>query len=416
MAWGIRKVAERSICNSPAADSSFGSVSQGEELRLGSAWRGFSDPHPSGPADAASSSCSGLFSGGGGDPREPGEVRRRRARPPEGIPMQPDRGCRPRRGGGRPNRRRPGGREKPAESSGDDSHSRGGGGRGRRGTRGGAAASAPSAPRGCESATAEVDLPEIGKEDRGNYSRRKLVSNWHRYEESEKETQNGSGESQRGTDFSVLLSSAGDSFTQFRLAEEKEWISENLCPKQLSGLYVDCQSLVQALEELPLHLKLNVAAELVQDATPVTLPQIKLQSHDVAKKSGDLLQQQKRVGSHSFPKEDSAVPLTLSNKDGSGISSEALQRNPSSLHQVIDHLDEDLDLLLKLDAPISPESNIALEVVADGLPSGDDLTKAFEETEPGRTEEICSTSQPPEAASKNITEEELEDWLDSMIS
>ncbi|ETE72236.1 Cell death regulator Aven, partial [Ophiophagus hannah] len=187
---------------------------------------------------------------------------------------------------------------------------------------------------------------------------------------------------------------------------------------QLSGLYVDCQSLVQALEELPLHLKLNVAAEVVQDATPVTLPQIKLQSHDVAKKSGDLLQQQKRIGSHCYPKEDS-VSLTLSNKDESGISSEAFQRNPSSLHQVIDHLDEDLDLLLKLDVPINPENNIALEVEADGLPSGDDLTKTFEETdhlEPDRTEEICSTSQPLEAASKNITEEELEDWLDTMIS
>uniref|UniRef100_A0A8C5SBM2 Uncharacterized protein n=1 Tax=Laticauda laticaudata TaxID=8630 RepID=A0A8C5SBM2_LATLA len=149
---------------------------------------------------------------------------------------------------------------------------------------------------------------------------------------------------------------------------------------QLSGLYVDCQSLVQALEELPLHLKLNVAAEVVQDATPVTLPQIKLQSHDVAKKSGDLLQQQKRVGSCCYPKEDSAVPLTLSNKDESGISSEAFQRNPSSLHQVIDHLDEDLDLLLKLDVPINPENNNALKVEADGLPSGDDLTKTFEET------------------------------------
>lgn len=58
-------------------------------------------------------------------------------------------------------------------------------------------------------ATAELDLPEMGKEDQGSYSRRKLISNWHRYEECEKEAQNGSGESQRGTDFSVLLSSAG---------------------------------------------------------------------------------------------------------------------------------------------------------------------------------------------------------------
>lgn len=39
-----RKVAERSICKSPAADSSLGSASQGRERRRGSAWRGFSDP------------------------------------------------------------------------------------------------------------------------------------------------------------------------------------------------------------------------------------------------------------------------------------------------------------------------------------------------------------------------------------
>ncbi|KAM6461109.1 cell death regulator Aven isoform 2-T2 [Liasis olivaceus] len=301
--------------------------------------------------------------------------------------MQPERGGRPRRGGGRPNRRRPSGREKPAESSGEDGHSRGGGGRGRRGARGGAAAASPSAPRGCESATAEPDLPELGKEEQRSYSRRKVVSNWHRYEDSEKETQNGSGESQRGTDFSVLLSSAGDSFTQFRFAEEKEWITESLCPKQ--------------------------------DATPITLPQIKLQSHDVPKKSGDLLQQQKRVVSHCNPMEESAALLTLPNKDGCGISSEALQRSPSSLRQVADHLDEDLDLLLKLDAPINPENNVALEVVADGIASGDDLKMTLEEKdhlEPDRTEEICSTSQLPEVTTKNITEEELEDWLDSMIS
>lgn len=149
----LRKVAEQPICNSPAADSSFGSVSQGEELRLGSSWHGFSDPHslrarltrPPVPAAACFPAEAEIHA----NPVESGCVERGR---PKGIAMQPDRGGRPRRGGGRPNRRRPGGREKPAESSsGDDSHSRGGGGRGRRGARGGAAASALSAPRGCES-------------------------------------------------------------------------------------------------------------------------------------------------------------------------------------------------------------------------------------------------------------------------
>lgn len=45
-----------------------------------------------------------------------------------------------------------------------------------------------------------------------SYSRRKIFSNWSRYEDAEKEGQNECGESQRGTDFSVLLSSAGKHF------------------------------------------------------------------------------------------------------------------------------------------------------------------------------------------------------------
>uniref|UniRef100_A0A8C3VBH9 Apoptosis and caspase activation inhibitor n=1 Tax=Catharus ustulatus TaxID=91951 RepID=A0A8C3VBH9_CATUS len=105
---------------------------------------------------------------------------------------------------------------------------------------------------------------EEEKEEVKCYSRRKVFSNWSRYEDTEKEGQSEAGESQRGTDFSVLLSSAGDSFTQFRFADEKEWDKESICHKQFSALSVDCQSLVQALQELPLHLRLNVAAELVQ--------------------------------------------------------------------------------------------------------------------------------------------------------
>lgn len=45
--------------------------------------------------------------------------------------------------------------------------------------------------------------------EQGSFSRRKIVSNWDRYQDTEKEVSDESGESQRGTDFSVLLSSAG---------------------------------------------------------------------------------------------------------------------------------------------------------------------------------------------------------------
>ncbi|XP_060616082.2 cell death regulator Aven isoform X2 [Anolis sagrei] len=340
--------------------------------------------------------------------------------------MQPERGDRPRRGGGRQQRRRQEEGLGHGERGGG-SRGRGGGGRGRgsreaRGRRGASSAAFPpssSSPQSNESASADLELQ--GKEDPGGYSCRKVVSNWHRYEDTEKETQNDSSESQRGTDYSVLLSSAGDSFTQFRFAEEKEWIVENLCQKQLSGLYVDCQSLVRALEELPLHLKLNVAAELVQEATPVVLPQIKLKSNDVPRRSGGPLQQtlgQNTCPSGPFPAADSATQLAGPHKDGPVINSEGPPKNPSSLCQERDNLDEDLDLLLKLDASVIPENNMGLEILSHDTVSGEDLKMPHEENsclQLDGTEEICSASQ-QEGTSKSITEEELEDWLDSMIS
>lgn len=58
---------------------------------------------------------------------------------------------------------------------------------------------------------------EEEKEEVKCYSRRKVFSNWSRYEDAEKEGQSEAGESQRGTDFSVLLSSAGKHFSVCRV-------------------------------------------------------------------------------------------------------------------------------------------------------------------------------------------------------
>lgn len=335
--------------------------------------------------------------------------------------MQPERGGgggRPRRGGGRPEQRRPSGRGRQAE--GGESRGRGGG-PGRRGARGRRAATSPP-PRRRQSAADDHELQEE-EERQGSFSRRKILSNWDRYEDAEKEVPQDSGESQRGTDFSILLSSAGDSFTQFRFAEEKEWITENLCPKQLSGLYVDCHSLVQALEELPLHLKLNVDAELVQDTTPVTLPQTKSKSSDAPQWSAAPKQQtagQSRIASSRYPDTDSAAHGKLPIQDGLGIpSSEAPQEDPLVSHQEMDHLDEDLDLLLKLDTPRTPRSSFNLETISSNAASGEDVKLPCEEnvlSDLDRTEEKCPASQQQQVSSKNVTEEDLEDWLDSMIS
>uniref|UniRef100_A0A8C0J844 Apoptosis and caspase activation inhibitor n=1 Tax=Chelonoidis abingdonii TaxID=106734 RepID=A0A8C0J844_CHEAB len=225
--------------------------------------------------------------------------------------------------------------------------------------------------------------------------------------------------------------STGDSFTQFRFAEEKEWDTGSVGPKQLSALYVDCQSLVQALQELPLHLRLNVAAEMVQASTPTELPQIKSKSIEDSKRRVTQLQPplgQSGIASICDPVSDSVVHLMPLSKDGPETnSSESFQRGCSVSQQEADNLDEELDLLLNLDAPVHVENNFLSETYNTTAES--DLKMKNGEIYIFNpflvcivlsildvAEETSSAAEEQKTTAKNITEEELEDWLDSMIS
>lgn len=101
---------------------------------------------------------------------------------------------------------------------------------------------------------------------------------------------------------------------------------------------------------------------------PVTLPPVKSKSKDISKRSGAQLQQlvgQRPVVPSSSSATVSAAHLMQPNKDGSEvISSEALQKSPLVSHQGTDQLDKDLDLLLKLDAPVDYETSSATEAMA----------------------------------------------------
>ncbi|NXC50238.1 AVEN regulator, partial [Penelope pileata] len=260
---------------------------------------------------------------------------------------------------------------------------------------------------------------EEEKEEVKSYSRRKILSNWNRYEDAEKEGQRECGESQRGTDFSVLLSSAGDSFTQFRFTEEKDWDTESVYCKQLSAFSVDCQSLALALQELPLHLRLNVAAELVQASTPVELPQMKPKITEDSKRR-ELLFQQSSAPSEtvlvSHPVGDSVAPSEPGTKHGPvACAAQPFQRAHLLPKEETDHLDEELDRLLNLDAPIDSVSG----VLPYNTSTGKDLKMESKENDPPTAdvpEEKSTAPQQQQSTSKIVTEEELEDWLDSMIS
>ncbi|KFP66766.1 Cell death regulator Aven, partial [Cariama cristata] len=264
---------------------------------------------------------------------------------------------------------------------------------------------------------------EEEKEELKSYSRRKIFSNWSRYEDTEKEGQSEHGGSQRGTDFSVLLSSAGDSFTQFRFADEKEWDRESVCHKQLSALSVDCQSLVQALQELPLHLRLNVAAELVQASTPVELPQMKSKIIEDSKRRELQFRQpvaQSETALVSHPVGDSIALSEPGSKRGPRASAaEPFQRALPLSKEETDHLDEELDLLLNLDTPIGTENRPVSAALSYSVSTEKDLKMDCKENDPLKPdmpEEKSTASQQQQSTSKNLTEEDLEEWLDSMIS
>ncbi|NXP22534.1 AVEN regulator, partial [Scytalopus superciliaris] len=261
------------------------------------------------------------------------------------------------------------------------------------------------------------------KEEVKSYSRRKILSNWSRYEDAEKEGQSECGESQRGTDFSVLLSSAGDSFTQFRFADEKEWDKESICHKQFSALSVDCQSLVHALQELPLHLRLNVAPDLVQASTPVELPQMKSKVFEDGRRREQLFRQspaQSKTVSVSRPVGNSVAPSEPGSKNVSTANArEPFQSDHPLSKQETDHLDEELDLLLNLEAPVSTGNRPMSDALSYNIPTEKDLKTNCKENDPLKVhmpEEKSTSSQQGQSTAKDVTEEELEDWLDSMIS
>ncbi|XP_078419370.1 cell death regulator Aven [Cetorhinus maximus] len=317
-------------------------------------------------------------------------------------------------------------REPERERSGGGGGGGGGGGRGWRGARGRSRGWARGRGRG-EAASwrqerlqdeDDVDIKE-DYDQPNEFSRRQIVSNWDRYKTEEKELED-SDEPSRGTDFNVLLSSAGDSFAQFRFAEEKEWEAEAPSSKQISPLFVDCQSLAQTLQELPLYLRLNVEAELVQITSPAELPQVTLKSvHDGPSKFSQFRAQATGPSGavHTIP--GSSVPqdpgkhtfnLTLTPV------TQAPKGGPPAPQQTPDKLDEELDFLLQLETPVGKSNDVSLKGTQDVEALCDSET-ANTSTDSSGAKVIDNTnSQPAETAKKLDPEDELEDWLDSMIS
>ncbi|MCI4389511.1 hypothetical protein PGIGA_G00098890 [Pangasianodon gigas] len=265
----------------------------------------------------------------------------------------------------------------------------------------------------------EDEMPAI-------YSRRKLESNWDRYEESEKEEVNDDVPVQRGTDYHVLLTSAGDSFTQFRFSEEKDWEVDSLGTNQVPALFVDLEVLARSLQELPLHQRLDLEPSLVQEVTPVELPSV-----GVLNKVDPVLSGFKPPApAHSGQEPGSHGSRPVKPVPGTSVCS----HTSTAVISPVDDADKELDLLLGLQKPVtglnldeSKTSNTVEEVTATSEKAAsmvEEMEEQVVEMDQAKTEEETNRNQqkPEELQQKSepvkqeMTEEDLEDWLDSMIS
>uniref|UniRef100_A0A3Q0RVQ2 Apoptosis, caspase activation inhibitor n=1 Tax=Amphilophus citrinellus TaxID=61819 RepID=A0A3Q0RVQ2_AMPCI len=221
------------------------------------------------------------------------------------------------------------------------------------------------------------------------FSRRKLESNWDRYEESERPEPDDDTPTQRGTDYRVLLESAGDSFTHFRFSEEKEWETYQLDIRMV----LDLPGLAHILQEVPLHQRLNLEAELVQVGSLTASRTVLFGAQHAA------------VGSLKSLSSNKKVPMAANPVRGSGS-----QPSSAAAEPLVDDADEELDELLSLQKPASG-------VGENQSVSGADMESTVTEKE--KMEEVKDKDvAPPQPApvKQEITEEDLEDWLDSMIS
>ncbi|XP_072540846.1 cell death regulator Aven [Salminus brasiliensis] len=262
----------------------------------------------------------------------------------------------------------------------------------------------------------EEEMPDF-------YSRRKLESNWDRYEESEKEEVSDDIPVSRGTDYHVLLSSAGDSFTQFRFSEEKDWEMDSLVVNQVPAMFVNLEALAQSLQELPLHKRLNLEADLVQVTAPTEIPSVgTIHKLDANGKGGFKPSAPPHVGREpALGGSCSVKPIP-----GTNLSSQA----PTAVISHEDEADEELDHLLGLQKPVTELSLSETRFSAEEASASPEKASGVEERDKVvvdvdqiKTEEAERMQQPAkemkpqsDSVKKEITEEDLEDWLDSMIS
>ncbi|KAI2652016.1 Cell death regulator Aven [Labeo rohita] len=199
-----------------------------------------------------------------------------------------------------------------------------------------------------------------------------------------------------------------DSFTQFRFSDEKDWEMDSLAKNQIPALFIDLPALTQSLQELPLHTRLNLEAELVQVTLPVELPSVTVPHRTDSTLTTGLKAPQ--AGRESNLSISCSVKPVSSTTPSLGVS--------TAIPPATDDADQELDLLLNLQKPVTEMTLVESHTTTDDVLNNP--TQGSEEERKDQKADMKETKPEVESEAKptrqDVTEEDLEDWLDSMIS
>lgn len=111
----------------------------------------------------------------------------------------------------------------------------------------------------------KVDLGENDQANQDHFARRKVNSNWERYEEESYDKEDVlASVQQKGEDYSVLLQQSANPAAHFRFQSEKDWDQElhsSSCEETASALNIDFVALATSLNSVPLHKRLNISVD-----------------------------------------------------------------------------------------------------------------------------------------------------------
>lgn len=270
--------------------------------------------------------------------------------------------------------------------------------------------------------TAENAADSASSDDERQFHRRQLVSNWSRYDDLPSEDDDDIP-LQRGEDFNKLLAQAGGSAAHFRFKDEEMW-SEDLdgADTTVNVLSLNLHDVASSLNCIPLHERLTVSEKVftekqLNEMTSRANDALQIYNQNIDETSSVVVQTKLTLDKHKLPNsakpnadspQQSAQPVNV-NETPTCVQTKVTDSfTEDAVSAEVKSLEDDLDMLLSNDGPaVKPSVSPAVKQSQVSSSSASHNIKP---------------SLPVSSPGKSIVkqkvigkEENLEDWLDSVL-